>query len=298
MAGNIKLYIKKTLINRLPKWVSHFARLTYLNLTANKRLAERKKIRFDVHLTDHCNLNCNGCLHFSPLSCKKYLAIESFEKDCKQLSRLTYGDADDICLLGGEPLLHPDITKFFPIIRQHFQKCRINILTNGILLPKQLVEFWESCSKNNIVITISYYPIDIDLVYIEDMARRYDIPLEIRDQYRGNNNTWLHQPLDIDGKQDGRKSHQTCAMANYCIQLVDGKIYQCETSAYIHHFNRYFDKNLLVGKDDYIDIYEVTDISQVLQFLCQPIPFCRYCKTKEIKYVNWGYSRKSIEEWI
>jgi len=298
MVGNIKLRIKKLIINHLPKWVSHFSRLLYLNLTANRRLAERRNIRFDVHLTDHCNLNCKGCLHFSPLACGKFLEIESFEKDCKHLSELTYGDIDDICLLGGEPLLHPDIISFLPVVRRYFQKCRINILTNGILLPKQPVEFWERCRTNNIAISISYYPIDIDINYIENMSERYNISLEIRNEYRGYNNTWLKQPLDIDGKQNGRKSHKTCAMANYCIQLVNGKIYQCETAAYIHYFNGYFDKNLLVEKDDYIDIYEITSISQLFGFLCKPIPFCRYCRTKEIKYVNWEHSRKLIEEWV
>ena len=27
---------------------------------------------FELHLVDHCNLNCRGCTHFSPLAEKKF----------------------------------------------------------------------------------------------------------------------------------------------------------------------------------------------------------------------------------
>ena len=31
--------------------------------------------KIDIHLTDHCNLNCKGCTHFSPLAEDFYLLI-------------------------------------------------------------------------------------------------------------------------------------------------------------------------------------------------------------------------------
>ena len=40
---------------------------------------DKKQIRFIVDIVDHCNLNCKGCGHFSPLASKSFLDIETFE---------------------------------------------------------------------------------------------------------------------------------------------------------------------------------------------------------------------------
>lgn len=296
-AQKIKSAIKKVIVNRFPKSFPRYARILFLKLSAKKRLAQRNELRFDVHLTDHCNLNCKGCLHFSPLSGEKYLDIHTFERDCKKISELTNGRISDMCLLGGEPLLHPGIESFLPAARCYFPSGRIYLLTNGLLLPNMPDTFFRACRDHHIEISVSYYPVNIDIDKIKDLAARWHIPLEIKDEYREGTSTWLHQPLDIAGRQDAVKSHTTCAMANFCIQLIDGKIYQCETAAYVHYFNRYFGKNITAGDGDFINIYDVTDIKEILRFLCRATPFCRYCKTKDIAYIPWANSKKEIGEW-
>ena len=78
---------------------------------ANSKLARRltylKNVEFPV--VYHCHLNCAGCDHFSPLAEKYFMPTEVFEKDILRLKELTKGNMDAITLLGGEPLLHPDI---------------------------------------------------------------------------------------------------------------------------------------------------------------------------------------------
>jgi hypothetical protein len=60
----------------------------------------------DLHLADHCNLNCCGCDNFSPLAKETFADIRVIEKDCARMSELTEGRINEIQLLGGEPLLH------------------------------------------------------------------------------------------------------------------------------------------------------------------------------------------------
>lgn len=55
----------------------------------------------------HCNLRCSGCVHLSPYSRKHFPSLESFTADLNQLSRGFH--APFIDLLGGEPLLNPEI---------------------------------------------------------------------------------------------------------------------------------------------------------------------------------------------
>jgi molybdenum cofactor biosynthesis enzyme MoaA len=144
---------------------------------APRRLARRDLLRFDIHVAEHCNLNCKGCEHFSTLAPKKYLDAEIFERDCRRLSELTGGWIDQIAVLGGEPLLHPQITSILSIARNCFPTGKILILTNGTLLSVQNGSFWESCNKNHLHIEISSYPLNIDRDMIKQTARSYSVPL-------------------------------------------------------------------------------------------------------------------------
>ncbi len=137
---------------------------------------------FELHLVDHCNLNCRGCTHFSPLAEKNFLSKQDFEKDFCRLSDLTQGNVDYIHLLGGEPLLHPDILFFLKRARDFFNETAINLITNGILLKKQNDKFYETCRENKINIILTYYPINLDLNFIYKKFVSYNIKYEIYGQ--------------------------------------------------------------------------------------------------------------------
>jgi molybdenum cofactor biosynthesis enzyme MoaA len=66
----------------------------------------------ETHLVDHCNLNCKGCSHFASLvPGEVFTDIEIFKRDIARLSQI-FIDVYEIRLMGGEPLLHPDIDTF------------------------------------------------------------------------------------------------------------------------------------------------------------------------------------------
>jgi molybdenum cofactor biosynthesis enzyme MoaA len=184
-------------------------------------LAPRKLLRFDIHVTDHCNLKCKGCLHFLPLAEEVFIDTNILERDCIRLAELTGGRVADICILGGEPLLHPHITDVLDISRKYFPVDRIYIVTNGILLSKQPESFWQNYLKNNIGIEISLYPVKLDLNRIKELTKSYGIQLGLRGDPKMQKRTWLFQPLDLYGKQDIVKSHALCELANFCFQLID-----------------------------------------------------------------------------
>ncbi|MDR0683077.1 MAG: radical SAM protein [Dysgonamonadaceae bacterium] len=261
-------------------------------------MAKRSLLRFDIHLADHCNLKCKSCLHFSPLAPEVFQDITVLERDCKRLAELTGGRVEDICVLGGEPLLHPRITDCLDIARKYFPEDRIYIVTNGILLLKQPEEFWQNCVKNNIGIDISLYPIHLDLEKIKQTAMRHDIKIAFRGRPKVQRRGWSRQTLDLEGKQNAEESHRICELANFCIQLVDGKLYQCETAAFVKYFNKYFHKNLEITEKDYVGIHQEKSLDEILEFLCKPTPFCRYCNTAEVDCVEWEHSKEEISEWV
>jgi len=108
------------------------------DLYLSEKFRPLKLLRFEVHVTDHCNLNCAGCFHFSNISPVSFLDIKQFQNDCEQLSKLTGGKCDRIHLMGGEPLLNPSLNENQKVIRNFNSYHRVNTciqLRNGKLYP-------------------------------------------------------------------------------------------------------------------------------------------------------------------
>jgi molybdenum cofactor biosynthesis enzyme MoaA len=116
----------------------------------------------ETHLVDHCNLGCKGCGHFSPLSEERFTSLTTFKRDFSRLKNL-FENISIIRLMGGEPLLHPDVSLFSEFSRVMFPRASIRLVTNGILLLKQPDTFWEQCARDEIEIQVSEYPIKPDL---------------------------------------------------------------------------------------------------------------------------------------
>lgn len=257
----------------------------------------RKLLRFNVHLTDHCNLNCKGCGHFSPIAKEKYLDLFEFENDCKRLSQLTNKRVERIELMGGEPLLHPYLIDIISIARRYFNG-EITIATNGILLSKQDDNFWKSCHENDINIGMTSYNINVDIESIKNKAKHFDVVFSFKGKSSKTPRLWYYNPMDISGKQNIKINFDLCKWANVCIFLENGKLYTCVVPALIKHLNRHFSLDFKTSSKDYIDIYKVKDISEVFSFLNKPIPFCRYCLPQKEELTKWEISNKSISEWI
>ncbi|MDR3187843.1 MAG: radical SAM protein [Prevotellaceae bacterium] len=272
----------------------------WLRILNKNHLRKRKPhatLPFAVILTDCCNLNCKMCNSFCPLAEEYFLDVNTFERDCARLSELANGRIKNIHLTGGEALLHPQITKFFDIARKYFSCAHIAMLTNGILLLKQPDEFWASCKKNGILISVSRYPIKIDHSAIKRLAKKRGVALAYHENQDVKKHWWKMQ-LDLSGMQDVEKNFKLCAVSNGCIQLREGKLHTCNIVTNIRSFNRYFGKNLEVTERDYVDIYKASSIDEILTSLSKPIPFCRYCNIKGYQYhLEWGLSKREISEW-
>lgn len=157
-------------------------------------------------------------------------------------------------------------------------------------------EFWQVCKDAKVCIEITRYPIHIDMDAIRALAEKYGVKLGYWNGDRVKT-MWKH-PIDTSGRQDEKKSFRLCISANRCANLVDGKLYSCATCAHIEHFNRKFGTHLEHTAGDCIDIYKVQGIDEVYDFLCHPVPFCRYCKTQEMSFgIKWQVSKGEIGEW-
>jgi hypothetical protein len=107
----------------------------------------------EFFLADTCNLRCRECSASSPFLKHANLPdLELFGQSLDCLAQVV--ECDQLKLLGGEPLLNPNICAFMRRARDSQVFHRIRVTTNGLLLPHMSDEFWQLAD----VVEISLYP--------------------------------------------------------------------------------------------------------------------------------------------
>ena len=246
----------------------------------------------EFHLADHCNLNCAYCEHYSGLVEEEiYPEYEKLTADFKQLKKYI-DDIGMIRLLGGEPLLNPDINRYLYFVRDLYPNAEIFVVTNALKLMHMPEDFFEALRKTNSFIHISFY---------KPMESKMD---EITAFLKKNNIGYTISPLmDYFTKKQVLEPHDhatetflNCLQA-HCRNLYDGKIAACFLPFTTKYFNRYFDKN--IPEEGAIDLYDPNLNTEILKVrLLTPMKRCAYCDTEE--RTDWRQISKPsvLEDWV
>lgn len=286
--------IKKVLKSILPDAIIQ----TYHYVKMPKKKA-RENLSFEVHIVEHCNLNCKSCNNFSCLADEEYLDINTFSSDLKQI-KFIFGDKVDVIqLLGGEPLLHPRLDVFCRVSREIFPMAKIRIVTNGTLIMKQPNSLWDICREKQVSIRVTHYPIMFDYESAIAYVRSKGVDIDFGDDTKEAMRTMSIFPIDPSGRQNAKKSFLLCGRANTCISLKRGKLYTCTMIPNIHVFNKTFETQIPVTDEDYIDIYKELEAEEILEKLSKPFPICKYCDPGHIvNGIRWEVTKREMSEWV
>ncbi len=252
------------------------------------------------NICDHCNLNCMGCDHFACIADPYNVPYEILHNDIERMGEIMEHDyIMQIAVMGGEPLLHPDLFAILRDVRENFPYAVIRLTTNAILLLQQKEEFWKTCRDYNITIVNTKYPIKLDYERIK--AKCAEERVEFR-FFEGTGDdtvkTTSKKIINLEGTEDTIRRFAECNVSNYGNFVMEGKFYECPFSCQSYRiFNKKFNKKLRMKEDDYLDIYKIKDKQEIFQFTAKPKQYCRYCGDF-IRWFEWQRSKKDISEWV
>jgi len=244
----------------------------------------------------HCNLNCKGCSHFSPLTEELFPDYESTEKDFIRLKELV-PHIHMIRLLGGEPLLNPELPKYVRLVRKIYPYTDLHIVTNGLLLKSLPTETIECFRENNVVIDISVYPAT---------RNSYDK----WHQWLAENklpSTHYHCYEFVPTLRPDKAEFPFSGTDISCLyyNLAEGQLSTCMIMHDVKYFNNYFKKDL-PHKDGLISIHdpELT-AEELFRRLKDKHQLCQYCASykhmaigmrklyhDEVQ-ISWDYYKKN-----
>jgi organic radical activating enzyme len=235
---------------------------------------------FELHVVEHCNLSCAHCCNMSPYLDARFLPVEEIATHCRFMAR--HLDVDVFKIMGGEPLLHPEITRILEVLKTTGISRTIRLFTNGLLLHRMDDDFWRALDE----LTVSNYasapvkPAHLEL--IADKARRFDIVLNIKPVDRFSQ---VMAGARHDDEAATQATYDACWLRHRCLIVRHGRFYKCTRAAY---FKEYQERLALpereadpaaVAADDGV-LLEGPDFGErLLEYLNArtPLGSCRYC---------------------
>jgi len=278
----------------VPAYIFRKKKLEQIDLqnifTKREDFLQLQHIQF--HVSDKCNLNCRRCQHFSNIAEKSgFPEFKRVESDFRRLREL-FSDINRIAVLGGEPLLNPELYRYCIMLRKLFPYSFIDIITNGLLVRNMNEKLISVIKENDIVINISYYPIlepikEQLICFLKKHGIRYIFSTKI--------NTFSKK-MTLTRNETPEKQFRECR-DRCCTMLRDGKLHPCYLPATIPIFNNRFGTKIS-GDNSAIDIYESGITGQeILEQLRNNFEICQYCTCDEV--YPWEQTKNvCIEDWI
>src|SRR6478736_3496817 len=119
----------------------------YNLLESGKRLFDRKPLQCSLYLTDRCNLDCSYCTEYD--NSKPHPKLEDLKLWIRKIRDL---GTMRIALVGGEPLLHPNVVEVVRYCRE--LGFATSLTTNGFLLTRKLLKELEEAGLQVMQISV------------------------------------------------------------------------------------------------------------------------------------------------
>ncbi len=230
----------------------------------------------EANIASHCNLNCQYCDQWAPFWVPAFLPLDGFARDLERLSKVLW--VEEFKILGGEPLLNPQLPAFIKAIQDTRIAGSISLVTNGLLLPRMSDQIWQDID----ILRISLYPgvrMRMSLHDISERARMHDVKVFVQDHIRHP-----FRLTGINSRNTDRRLVQflydTCDDRRGCNTIHRGRFYTCTQATVFTDRMKKLGITESQSLSDGVSIHEVGDLRTALKtYLDQkyPLEACAYC---------------------
>lgn len=251
----------------------------------------------EIHLSDHCNLNCKGCGHLSNIAPVNFADYQKFSMDLFRLKEL-FSNIRKMRLMGGEPLLNPQLMEFVELARRENSDTDISVVTNGLLLGEKSSYMLKRMAELDVQLDISGYPPTIGRKEeITSLLKQYGIRYQFTDQIEK-----FMKFRNPDANMNIETAFGRCPIKE-CTFLREGRMAACSFPILYSQLNTIMNGKFLIDeKNDIIDIYSAENSGwRIVWKLTHAMSSCRYCRTDAIEFFPWKRTTKeevSCEDWF
>lgn len=184
----------------------------------------------EYHVADHCNLHCDHCCSFSPILKKWFADPVEFESDLRAVRRVVAPQF--LKIVGGEPLLHPELERLLVIAKSLAVGPHIQLTTNAFLIERLTPRGWDSLD----MVAVSLYPEPalpkslIRFIAREGRKRNIEVNWKVQDRFTCLDRT------EMSDHAEAARTFQECWIRHRCNSIKHGRFYCCTRPQYIQKF--------------------------------------------------------------
>jgi organic radical activating enzyme len=241
----------------------------------------------EFYITNVCDLSCPDCNRFNNYAFKGHHYWDNNKEAYSNWSKIV--DIGTIGIIGGEPLLNPDIFKWIDGLVNLWPKSKIIIVTNGTRL-NQLSNLYDKLLKykGKVTLEISHHnpstwvdalknlelfleqdikkEIKIDKAWNECLTEEYsvgdyrytdcnNIQARMLPSWQFGDSSLKYQNSEFTlHESNPEEAFKICIMKN-CHHFMDGKLYKCAPIAVIPKFMEQYQVTVTENQKDLIDTY-------------------------------------------
>jgi cyclic pyranopterin phosphate synthase len=247
----------------------------------------------ETDVTTACQLSCVACNHHVPLWRKRgptFADPRQVELDLERLSGFLHASVWGA--LGGEPLLHKSLVEILHIVRDSGICDKIEVWTNGLMLPQMGQSFWRSFD----VLVVSIYPgkhTEESLGWIVQKCKDEGVVYSPRDEGANRNFRTLLEETPTSPEETKAK-YQGCFFRQFSRVVNNGYFYTCCCAPHM--------PILLQGREHGADGIAIEGLNERLLrgYLTreEPLEACSMCAGRDTaKPIEWREQRNP-DAWI
>ncbi len=254
----------------------------------------------ETMIVQACNLSCEGCTNYSDLIHSGYVTWEEGKENLEQwLERI---DIPDFGIMGGEPLINPQVRDWLIGVRELMPNSQIRLTTNGLLLERHwdIIQLMHDLGNTLFKITV-HTPDQLNTV-VQKVYDSYDWHPVTEfgiDRHATTNNFRFQVNRPSSFLKTFKGEYRNMAPCNSnpveafssCIQqtcplLYNGRIYKCSTSGLLEDTLKRFNYPNYSEWKDYIPKGIAPDSKQedIIAFIKnfgRPDGICAQCPTSK-----------------
>lgn len=264
----------------------------------------------EFYITNFCNIDCAYCNRFNNYNFRGHMEYEPYLADFEKWSKIIQLE-DMVRIMGGEPLLHPDLEGWIRTIRHYWPDIKtFRLSSNGTMLYKTK-NLYNIIKDNRVELDIAVHNFDWLQSLIDNLKDFFPGPFTI-EEFPEDNIHFKKLATDQNGVKifiskynsmsvstvfakdsmltvhdsDPVQAHKVCTM-KYCHHMINGKIYKCGVEGLIKDFSQQMPLSVTQDQQSIIDGPTGMSAQQALdnpgalmKYLKSPIEHCKLCPEK------------------
>lgn len=255
----------------------------------------------ETMITQACNISCVGCTNYSDLVHRGYLTWQQGRAEIE--SWLKRVDIPDFGILGGEPLMNPEVRDWIIGIRKLLPNSQIRFTTNALLLERNFDIVDLLAQVGNVVFKIAIHERTSELEAVvqrvmDKFAWEPVVEYGVH-RYRTHNNFrfYVRRPdifyKTFVGNYENMRPHNNnpadafkiCCQQT-CPLLYNGRLYKCSTSGLLQDVLQRFNYPNQDQWQPYMQSGLLPDcndqaLQEFLDNFGKPNTVCRQCPTQQ-----------------